>query len=118
MPSRRDRDDGEPLEHSSDPGEQPDLPRTTDDHERTDAGHDVTRAGGHVPDGGSGDDPGCPKCGHTETEVDDIATTGTGLSKFFDVQNRRFRVVSCTSCGYAELYKGGHTSDLVDLFLG
>jgi len=61
---------------------------------------------------------GCPKCGNTETEVDDIATTGSGLSKFFDIQNRRFTVVSCTNCGYAELYKGGNTSDMVDLFLG
>lgn len=64
------------------------------------------------------EETGCPKCGHTETEVDDISTTGTGLSKFFDIQNRRFRVVSCTNCGYAELYKGGQTSDMVDLFLG
>ncbi|OIB58383.1 zinc ribbon domain-containing protein [Natrialba sp. SSL1] len=61
---------------------------------------------------------GCLKCGHTETEVDDISTTGTGFSKFFDIQNRRFRVVSCTNCGYAELYKGGKTNDLTDLFLG
>ncbi|ELY94086.1 zinc ribbon domain-containing protein [Natrialba taiwanensis] len=67
---------------------------------------------------GSETDSGCPKCGHTETEVDDISTTGTGFSKFFDIQNRRFRVVSCTNCGYAELYKGGKTSDLADLFLG
>lgn len=61
---------------------------------------------------------GCPKCGHTETEVDDIATSGTGLSKFFDVQNRRFRVVSCTNCGFSELYKGRSSGDMVDFFLG
>ncbi|XVH30971.1 zinc ribbon domain-containing protein [Haloferacaceae archaeon DSL9] len=53
-------------------------------------------------------DRGCPKCGRTETEVDDISTTG--LSKFFDIKNRRFRVVSCTNCGHAELYKDGSTS--------
>ncbi|MCU4740956.1 zinc ribbon domain-containing protein [Halobacteria archaeon AArc-m2/3/4] len=61
---------------------------------------------------------GCPKCGHTETEIDDISTTGSGLSKYFDIQNRRFRVVSCTNCGYAELYKSSSSGDLVDLFLG
>lgn len=61
---------------------------------------------------------GCPKCGNAETEVDSIATSGTGLSKIFDVQNRRFQVVSCTNCGYSELYKGGDTSDMIDLFLG
>lgn len=61
---------------------------------------------------------GCPKCGHTETEIDDIATSGTGLSKLFDIQNRKFTVVSCTNCGYAELYKGGSSGNMVDLFLG
>lgn len=61
---------------------------------------------------------GCPKCGHTETKVDDIATSGTGLSKIFDVQNRRFQVVSCTNCGYSELYKGSSRNDMVDLFFG
>ena len=64
------------------------------------------------------DGDGCPKCGYTNTEIDSIASTGTGLSKFFDIQNRRFQVVSCTNCGYSELYKGGQTSDIADLFLG
>lgn len=64
------------------------------------------------------DGRGCPKCGHTETEVDKIATSGTGLSKLFDVQNRRFRVISCTHCGYAELYKRDSRGNLADLFLG
>jgi len=63
-------------------------------------------------------DDGCPKCGHTETEVDEIATSGTGLSKMFDVQNRSFNVVSCTNCGYSELYKGTSSGNMVDLFLG
>ncbi|MFC4249183.1 zinc ribbon domain-containing protein [Natribaculum luteum] len=61
---------------------------------------------------------GCPKCGHTETEVDEIATTGSGLSKMFDIQNRRFTVISCANCGYAELYKGRSSGDVIDLFLG
>src|SRR5699024_8788498 len=29
---------------------------------------------------------GCPKCGHEVAEVDKISTTGTGLSKHFDLQ--------------------------------
>lgn len=37
------------------------------------------------PDGD--DERGCPKCGGTETEMDSIATSGTGFSKLFDVQN-------------------------------
>lgn len=64
------------------------------------------------------DERGCPKCGHAETEIDSIATSGSGLSKFFDVQNRSFTVVSCTNCGYAELYKGRSSGNLADLFLG
>jgi hypothetical protein len=65
-----------------------------------------------------GDESGCPKCGHTETELDDIATSGTGLSKLFDVQNRTFTVVTCTNCGYSELYRAESGGNLVDLFLG
>lgn len=64
------------------------------------------------------DDRGCPKCDHTETEIDEISTTGSGLSKMFDIQNRRFMVVSCTNCGYSELYRGQSSGDMVDLFLG
>jgi hypothetical protein len=61
---------------------------------------------------------GCPKCGHTDAEVDDIATTGTGLSRLFDIQNRRYRAVTCTRCGYTEFYKGRTPSEVVDLFIG
>ncbi|SNZ16182.1 hypothetical protein SAMN06269185_2716 [Natronoarchaeum philippinense] len=64
------------------------------------------------------DERGCPKCGHTETELDSISTTGGGLSKMFDVQNRSFQVVSCVNCGYAELYKSSSSGNLADLFLG
>ena len=65
------------------------------------------------------DESGCPKCGHTEAEVDEISTTGSGLSKLFDIQNRGFQTVSCTNCGFTELYKSDTgASDLVDVFLG
>lgn len=65
-------------------------------------------------------DRGCPKCGHTETDLGSISTTGGGLSKFFDVQTNRFSVVTCTNCGYSELYRdvGSTGSDVVDVFLG
>ncbi|WP_129115187.1 zinc ribbon domain-containing protein [Halegenticoccus tardaugens] len=74
-------------------------------------------AGGpsHEPVGG---DRGCPKCGHDETETDSISTTGSGLSKMFDIQNRSFTVISCTNCGYSELYRGQSSGNLVDLFFG
>ena len=41
-----------------------------------------------------------------------------GLTKLFDVQNRRFAVVSCVNCGYLELYKGHPTGDAIDSFVG
>ena len=65
-----------------------------------------------------GDGTGCPKCGGTETETDEIATSGTGLTKLFDVQNRTFVVVSCGDCGYSELYKGQPSGTAIDFFLG
>ena len=65
-----------------------------------------------------GDGEGCPKCGGTEAETDEIATSGTGFSKMFDVQNRRFVVVSCAECGYSELYKGQSSGNAIDFFLG
>lgn len=79
--------------------------RTTENEERP-----ASLEGGH--------DRGCPKCGHEETVTDEISTTGSGLSKFFDIQNRRFTVVSCESCGYSELYRGRSSGDIVDIFLG
>jgi hypothetical protein len=65
-----------------------------------------------------GEETGCPKCGHTEAEVDDVATTGVGLSRLFDVQNRRFRAVTCTMCGYTEFYRGRSPDEVIDLFIG
>lgn len=65
-------------------------------------------------------DRGCPKCGEIETDVGAIATTGSGISRLFDIQTNSFQVVSCTNCGYSELYRdtSSGASDIVDIFLG
>ena len=65
-------------------------------------------------------DRGCPKCGHTGTDVGEISTTGGGISKMFDIQTNSFTVVSCANCGYSELYREATAgaSDFVDIFLG
>lgn len=65
-------------------------------------------------------DRGCLKCGHTDAEVSSMSTTGSGLSKMFDVQTQAFQTVTCTNCGYTELYKdvGSGVSDVVDIFFG
>lgn len=60
----------------------------------------------------------CPKCSNRTFETDTLATTGAGLSRFFDIQNRRFATISCSHCGYTEMYKmnkTGNLSNLLDL---
>lgn len=58
----------------------------------------------------------CPKCNNRTFETDSIATTGTGFSKFFDIQNRKFATVSCSRCGYTEMYKMGKFDNLSNIF--
>ncbi len=61
----------------------------------------------------------CPKCKNWEYEEDEIRTTGSGLSRFFDIQNRRFITISCKRCGYTEMYKAGRGStagNILDFF--
>lgn len=57
----------------------------------------------------------CPKCGNREYEVDQMRATGGALAKIFDVQNKKFTIVSCRRCGYTELYKG-RTSTIGNVF--
>lgn len=57
----------------------------------------------------------CPKCQGTSYETDRFAATGGGFSKIFDVQNKKFNTVSCTNCGYTEIYKAS-TSTLGNIF--
>ena len=47
----------------------------------------------------------CPKCGNKQFELDEMAATGGGLTKFFDIQNKRFTTVTCQRCKYTEFYK-------------
>lgn len=46
----------------------------------------------------------CPKCKNGEFEKDQFQATGGNFAKVFDVQNK-FITISCTKCGYTELYK-------------
>jgi hypothetical protein len=60
----------------------------------------------------------CAKCGNRQYETDEIRTTGGAFAKIFDVQNKKFFVVSCTQCGYSELYKRttGTFGNVLDFF--
>ena len=40
--------------------------------------------------------------------------TRKNFAKIFDVQNKKFNTVSCTKCGYTELYRG-ETDDLMNV---
>lgn len=37
----------------------------------------------------------CPKCGNTEFFEKEVAMTGTGLSKIFDIQHNEYIVITC-----------------------
>ena len=58
----------------------------------------------------------CEKCDSTNFEEGKISTTGSGLSKFLNMQNNRFVTISCTKCGYTELFKGDKSGVLSNIF--
>ncbi|MCT2534924.1 zinc ribbon domain-containing protein [Aquibacillus koreensis] len=66
------------------------------------------------------DAKGCIKCGSTDAAQKEVAMTGTGLSKMFDVQNNQFIVVYCKNCGYSEFYNKNSSagSNIIDFFFG
>ena len=47
----------------------------------------------------------CMKCGNIDFESDQFRAAGGMFAKIFDVQNKRFSIVSCTQCGFTEIYK-------------
>lgn len=63
---------------------------------------------------------GCIKCGSHDASEKDVAMTGTGLSKMFDMQHNQFTVVYCNQCGYSEFYNKNSSaaSNILDLFFG
>ena len=46
----------------------------------------------------------CRKCQHHGARVERLALSGTGFSRFFDIQPYRYAYASCTNCGYTEVY--------------
>ncbi len=48
----------------------------------------------------------CEKCQHTKFKTGQLRAAGGFFSKLFDVQSRKFTTVSCSNCGYTEIYKG------------
>ncbi|MDZ7797558.1 MAG: zinc ribbon domain-containing protein [Candidatus Marinimicrobia bacterium] len=62
----------------------------------------------------------CPKCGSRQYELDEIRTTGGRVSKFLDVQNKKFTAVVCERCKYTEFYRASSSmlGNIFDLFVG
>lgn len=63
---------------------------------------------------------GCIKCGSSDAAQKEVAMTGTGLSKMFDIQHNQFVVVYCKNCGYSEFYNRDSSTgmNILDLFFG
>jgi uncharacterized protein len=62
----------------------------------------------------------CPKCSNKSFKSDEIRVTGSGFSRFFDVQNRKYIAISCENCGYTEFYnkKTSGISSMLDFLIG
>ena len=54
----------------------------------------------------------CAKCGCTNYDSDKLQATGGNFAKIFDIQNKRFITISCTDCGYTELYRAGNDAGM------
>lgn len=46
----------------------------------------------------------CSHCDHKNGYVERLAMSGTGLSRFLEIQAHRYAFVSCTNCGYTEVF--------------
>ncbi len=62
----------------------------------------------------------CPKCGCTQYESDQFQATGGNFARMLDIQNKRFTTISCSRCGYTELYKKAEDGamDILDFLIG
>ena len=60
----------------------------------------------------------CTKCGGTDYRSGKLRTTGSGLTRFLNIQNQKYVTASCTECGYTELYRvdGSGIGNVVDFF--
>lgn len=67
----------------------------------------------------------CAKCGHDQARIKEVAMTGTGLSKIFDIQHNHYLFVSCLNCGHTEVFdptvlrgRRGTLSTILDILFG
>ncbi|HBJ1648871.1 DNA-binding protein [Clostridium botulinum] len=62
----------------------------------------------------------CSKCGCNKYESDQFQATGGNFAKIFDIQNKKFITISCSQCGYTELYKANTKGgwNVLDFLMG
>ncbi|GAB3928403.1 zinc ribbon domain-containing protein [Larkinella terrae] len=66
----------------------------------------------------------CVKCRNNVVYIKRIATTGTGLSRIFDIEHNVFIACSCTRCSYTEFYNPeflegkDNLTNILDLLFG
>ena len=46
----------------------------------------------------------CPKCHQSGAHVEQLAMSGTGISRLFEIQPYRYAFASCNNCGFTEIY--------------
>jgi predicted nucleic-acid-binding Zn-ribbon protein len=46
----------------------------------------------------------CPRCGRKGGHAEQLAMTGAGLTRVFGFRKNDYAFVSCTNCGYTEVY--------------
>jgi predicted nucleic-acid-binding Zn-ribbon protein len=65
----------------------------------------------------------CSKCGTKDCAAKELAMSGNGLSKIFDIEYNHFIFVSCLNCGFVEVYnsdvlrgfKSGELGTIMDI---
>jgi len=66
----------------------------------------------------------CTKCHSAGAKVKRVSAAGTGLSKIFDIEHNQFVMVSCSHCGYTEVYNPEiiegkrHLGNIFDVLFG
>ena len=64
-------------------------------------------------------DEGCVECGHDSATIDDVATTGQGLTRLLGLQNRSLKGIGRDRCGYTVFYRAPTRDEvLLDRFFG
>ncbi len=60
----------------------------------------------------------CIKCKGTEYKAGELRTTGSGITRYLNIQNQKNATVACAACGYTELYRldGTGIGNIVDIF--